>query len=126
VKIVRVAKNKRFDAAWVYVVMRYCHLFDGTTVTVYFEHQHPQRLCGNCTYTPTETFIRIFNKRHTAAQYVNTLVHELVHHQQYASGRAKQGVDGMSDEAMEREATAAGNIAERKYIQTLKEERGYG
>lgn len=93
-------KNKQYEAALAYVQANYSHLTAGVTFEL--------RSNVNADGTYWNGTVTVRNARHCAAEFVNTLVHELTHHKQAVEGRP----------FYEHEAYAAGDAAQRQAFRT--------
>ena len=102
--------NKNFSSALTYTRANYAHLFDASLRSITLCRQMDHRGAYGTHYCiGKESRITIANGRRSVAEFVNTLVHELTHHQQAAS------CSTLTRNEREGEAWCAGNLAQNNY-----------
>lgn len=85
-QIIHTTTNKNFDKALHYVKKRYPHLFHADLLAIELIETKENWL-GLHTWYENKSKIKIRNGRYRVAEFIETLVHELVHCWQFTTDR---------------------------------------
>lgn len=110
-EIILTVKNKNFDIALTYVQKRYPHLFHSRLQSIELLNINAGWLGLHCNFDG-ESKIKIKNGQYKIQEFIETLVHELVHVWQYVDNRERK----------ESEANAISYEAYKIYLQETGQE----